>query len=397
MTMSGVDEVQRIREHLFGAEIEALVNSDADDADDADDDAGDDGGDDGDSIALVRKLLLEELALYREAGRFPKNRVFANAFMPCFIDGEGTRCAMAHLLEVGGASKLAAEIAATRNYAFIAELADDPRLVAWLDAAGITVGEAARIQPGYCPSPANSCICAKVPSDTNLVVRGDVVEIEDRPAYADADGDGGNGGDGGDGGRDGGDGGGGGGGAAAAAPATGPFPRIRAIRVSEIAGNGTDACADIKIGSEVRLESFEGAPLGSIVAAAARPSAVSGRSAQVCGVSVVLTTTTTQGNAKTTTCMSLSEARVPNELSAAEILAASHSLSCENTIAAKGEAWSANPQPGCSNDNVESSCSTSPAAHYKSFDSTATTAGFTTAAILAAILAYRVARRRARR
>jgi uncharacterized protein (TIGR03382 family) len=106
---------------------------------------------------LVRALLLQALADYRAAGRFPLNRDFARQ-TPYFIDATGTRCAMAHLMELGGEQPLVAKLAATRNNAYVRELADEPAVLAWLAAAGLTVEEAAAIQPSYCEVVA-SCIC----------------------------------------------------------------------------------------------------------------------------------------------------------------------------------------------------------------------------------------------
>ena len=106
---------------------------------------------------LVRQLLLRALAAYRAGGRFPQNRDFATQ-TPYFIDGDGTRCAMAHLLELGGERDLVAHIAANRNHAYVRELADEPRLLAWLAAAGLTVEEAAAIQPSYCQM-LSDCFC----------------------------------------------------------------------------------------------------------------------------------------------------------------------------------------------------------------------------------------------
>ena len=118
METLAVVETRRIQEHLEGAEMlarsRALGTLSA-------------------MQRATRELLLEELAAYREAGRFPMNPDFDVA-TPYFIDGSGTRCAMAHLMEVGGAADLVASIAATRNNAFVTDLADDPRVVAWLDA-----------------------------------------------------------------------------------------------------------------------------------------------------------------------------------------------------------------------------------------------------------------------
>ena len=106
---------------------------------------------------IVRELLLAELARYRAAGRFPQNRDFAER-TPYFVDASGTRCAMAHLLELGGQAPLVERVARERNNARIRELVDEPGLLAWLDAAGISVAEAAAIQPGYC-SDVTDCVC----------------------------------------------------------------------------------------------------------------------------------------------------------------------------------------------------------------------------------------------
>ena len=106
---------------------------------------------------LVRQLLLQALAEYRAGGQFPKNRDFVEQ-TPYFIDADGTRCAMAHLMELGGSAALVGAIARERNNAYVRELADDPRLLAWLQAAGLTVEEAAAIQPAYCSVVAD-CVC----------------------------------------------------------------------------------------------------------------------------------------------------------------------------------------------------------------------------------------------
>lgn len=107
---------------------------------------------------LVRSLLLEELERYRAAGRFPRNPDFAER-TPYFIDAEGTRCAMAHLMEVGGQGELVQHIATSRNNARVKELADESQLLAWLDSAGLSVEEAAAIQPSYSCGARSECVC----------------------------------------------------------------------------------------------------------------------------------------------------------------------------------------------------------------------------------------------
>jgi Domain of unknown function (DUF4440) len=103
------------------------------------------------SQRVARATLIGWLRQYRNAGEFPRNERFANRPMPFFRDGHGALCAMAYLIERSGRHDLVDRIAITRNNAFIAELAADPALRAWLDSVGLSANEAARIQPTYTP------------------------------------------------------------------------------------------------------------------------------------------------------------------------------------------------------------------------------------------------------
>ena len=99
----------------------------------------------------ARATLIGWLREYRDAGRFPRNDRFPELAMPFFRDGHGTLCAMAYLIERSGRRDLVDRIAMTRNNAFIAELSNDPALRVWLYSVGVSVTEAARIQPTYTP------------------------------------------------------------------------------------------------------------------------------------------------------------------------------------------------------------------------------------------------------
>jgi hypothetical protein len=101
----------------------------------------------------ARVTLIGWLREYREAGTFPRNDRFPERAMPFFRDSRGVLCAMAYLIDRSGRGDLVNRVALTRNNAFISELADDPELRAWLDGAGLSVAEAARIQPAYGPPP----------------------------------------------------------------------------------------------------------------------------------------------------------------------------------------------------------------------------------------------------
>ncbi len=95
-----------------------------------------------------RAQLVSWLRDYRNSGTFPVNDRFVEA-KPFFRDSNGTLCAMAYLIHRSGRSDIVDKVEATRNNAYIAELAGDPALIAWLDSSGLSLAEAARIQPAY--------------------------------------------------------------------------------------------------------------------------------------------------------------------------------------------------------------------------------------------------------
>jgi hypothetical protein len=103
------------------------------------------------SQGRARATLIGWLQEYRDAGKFPRNERFPELALPFFRDGQGTLCAMAYLIERSGRRDLVDRVALTRNNAFIAELANDPALRVWLDSVGLSLAEAARIQPTYMP------------------------------------------------------------------------------------------------------------------------------------------------------------------------------------------------------------------------------------------------------
>lgn len=101
------------------------------------------------SQSLARQTLIRRLEQYAAAGRFPHNHVRAEALVPVFRDEHGTLCAMAYLIASTGRTDIVDQVARTNNLAYIPELAGSAKLRAWLDSTGLTVAEAARIQPQY--------------------------------------------------------------------------------------------------------------------------------------------------------------------------------------------------------------------------------------------------------
>lgn len=97
----------------------------------------------------ARARHVRVLREYRERGIFPHNHDFRGERRPYFVDRHGTLCAMAYLIARSGRTDLVERVAAGANHAYLPELARDPELRAWLEEAGLTVEEAARIQPTY--------------------------------------------------------------------------------------------------------------------------------------------------------------------------------------------------------------------------------------------------------
>ena len=99
--------------------------------------------------SIARSMLIERLEDYAAARRFPHNHVVRGKYVPVFRDEHGTLCAMGFLIASTGHGDLVDDVARTANLARISELARDTRLTAWLDSTGLTIAEAARIQPSY--------------------------------------------------------------------------------------------------------------------------------------------------------------------------------------------------------------------------------------------------------
>ncbi|MEM6788838.1 MAG: hypothetical protein AAF928_16270 [Myxococcota bacterium] len=114
-----------------------------------------------------RAKHLTALERYRRRGLFPLNERHAGRRVPIFVDDHGTHCAMGHLIARAGGTSLVDFVAQTNNLGRVHELAAVPAFAAWLAANGLTVDEAALIQPQYCSAPAD-CNCPTIAS-TGLV------------------------------------------------------------------------------------------------------------------------------------------------------------------------------------------------------------------------------------
>ncbi|HJL17651.1 MAG TPA: Kazal-type serine protease inhibitor [Sandaracinaceae bacterium LLY-WYZ-13_1] len=100
----------------------------------------------------ARARAIDLLHDYWVAGRFPHNTQRPRERVPVFIDADGRRCAMAHLVMETGGEEAARAIASTQNLARVTDM-ESEALGAWLEANGMTLREAQRVQPAYCMCP----------------------------------------------------------------------------------------------------------------------------------------------------------------------------------------------------------------------------------------------------
>ena len=94
----------------------------------------------------ARARAIDMLAAYHQRADFGRNTWSTQDRRPVFVDRDGRRCAVAHLLDGFGEHALVERIALRDNFAYVYDLADEPQLLEWLDRVGLSPVEAARIQ-----------------------------------------------------------------------------------------------------------------------------------------------------------------------------------------------------------------------------------------------------------
>jgi hypothetical protein len=97
-----------------------------------------------------REHLLDLLHHYRTRGIFPRNDDYTDERRPCFIDHEGTICAVGYLVEQTAGRETAELISERFLYEEILDM-NDPLVMNWIESCGLTREECAIIQPSYGP------------------------------------------------------------------------------------------------------------------------------------------------------------------------------------------------------------------------------------------------------
>jgi hypothetical protein len=101
-------------------------------------------------LFAMRYLQIRRLADYRDRGRFPLNEGQSPRSIPIFVDNHDTACAVGHLMHLSGSASDVASIQNSSNNVYIWDISDGP-LARWVLTSGLTMEEAALIQPEYGP------------------------------------------------------------------------------------------------------------------------------------------------------------------------------------------------------------------------------------------------------
>ena len=99
-------------------------------------------------LLMNRSVQLRRLAAYRNRGLFPHNEGQTFRAVPIFVDLHDTACAVGHLMRMSGWQSDVASIQSSNNLVYVPDATTGP-VAEWVLTSGLTLEEAALIQPAY--------------------------------------------------------------------------------------------------------------------------------------------------------------------------------------------------------------------------------------------------------
>lgn len=108
-----------------------------------------------------RRVILDMLHSYWQAGVFPVNAGYPGERKPCFIDDDGNICAVGYLVAETRGWVLAWQINQSHQYDLIMEM-NEPVISEWAGAFGLSLEECAMIQPMYGPPITSQTVAADI-------------------------------------------------------------------------------------------------------------------------------------------------------------------------------------------------------------------------------------------
>lgn len=99
-------------------------------------------------LTAARGVQMQRISAYRDGGVFPLNEGQSSEPAPIFVDRHGTDCAVGHLMRCSGWANEVDAIARSNNLVYVPD-APQSAIAVWVLTSGLTLEEAALIQPGY--------------------------------------------------------------------------------------------------------------------------------------------------------------------------------------------------------------------------------------------------------
>ena len=99
-------------------------------------------------LMAMRYVQLRRLAAYRDRGLFPLNEGQSIQPVPIFVDDHDTACAVGQLMRWSGKGDSVSSINQANNFVYAPDVSGGP-INEWILGSGLTIEEAALIQPAY--------------------------------------------------------------------------------------------------------------------------------------------------------------------------------------------------------------------------------------------------------
>jgi len=122
-------------------------------------------------LLMARWIQLQRLAIYRDRGRFPINSGIADRPVPIFVDEQDTACAVGQLMRWDDWESEVDAIRRHNNFVYVPE-AGRSAVAAWVAQSGLTIEEAALIQPGYAGPPPTTTLGNLLPAGSFIDYNG---------------------------------------------------------------------------------------------------------------------------------------------------------------------------------------------------------------------------------
>jgi len=122
-------------------------------------------------LLAARRVQLQRLAAYRDRGVFPVNPGYTDQPVPIFVDMHDTACAVGQLMRWDNWESEVDTIRSQNNFVYVPDAARSA-VAEWVAFSGLTIEEAALVQPAYAGPPPTTTLGSLLPQDSFIDFNG---------------------------------------------------------------------------------------------------------------------------------------------------------------------------------------------------------------------------------